>query len=481
MDQSLTRLPTGIPELDAILRGGLLRHRIHLVEGRPGTGKTTIGLRYLIEGAKAGETCLYVTLSETRQELLATARNHNWSLEGIHISERIPVDEVDSQEQSVLLPTDSELSKLIDAIAATVREHQPARVVIDSMAEIRLLAQDSSHYRRQIIQLRQQLGMQGATILLLDDQTSAKPEYELQSAVHGVLCLEMRERTFGSARRTLCVTKLRGGDFQSGWHDFAITTGEVLVFPSLIAEEHSRRRRPSEVLSHAPGLDALFGGGLGSGTSTMIVGPSGVGKSTLALQYAMSLVDAGEKVAYFTFDESEMTLRSRMIKHMGSGQDQEDPPGFLISRINPSRISPGAFVWRVRRHVEDHDVRLVIIDSVNSYLDVIREERAMLLQMNELFAYLANMDVMSIIIGAHSANLDTSREPDALSLMTDNMISLRFYERDGEVRKAIAVLKKRHGRHSHEIREFRLTEDGVEVGDKITAVHNLMAGVIGAV
>jgi circadian clock protein KaiC len=480
VESGITRLPTGIPELDAVLRGGLLRGRIHLIEGRPGTGKTTIGLRYLIEGVKAGQRSLYVTLSETRQELLATARNHNWSLEGVDISERMPVDGALNEEQSVLLPTDSELSKLVDAIAASVREHKAERVVIDSMAEIRLLAQDGQHYRRQIIQLRHQLSALGATIILLDDLTSGEREYELQSAVHGALCLEMRERTFGSARRTLRVTKLRGGDFQSGWHDFAITAGEVLVFPSLIAEEHSRPHVRTELLSRAPGLDALLGGGLGSGTSTMIVGPSGVGKSTLALQYAMSMIDSGEKAAYFTFDETEMTLRSRMINHMGSDGGEGDPPGFLITRINPSRISPGAFIWRVRRHVEDHGVRLVIIDSVNSYLDVIREERAMLLQMNELFSYLANMGVMSIVIGAHSANLDTSREPDALSLMTDNMISLRFYERHGDVRKAIAVLKKRHGEHSHHICEFRLTEAGVEVGEKITSVHNLMAGVIGA-
>jgi circadian clock protein KaiC len=467
--------------MDAVLRGGLLRGRIHLIEGRPGTGKTTIGLRYLIEGIKAGEQSLYVTLSETRQELLATAQNHGWSLAGIHISERMPLEGALDEEQSVLLPADSELSKLVDAIAASVRQHKPQRVVIDSMAEIRLLAQDSSHYRRQIIRLRHQLSEMGATILLLDDLTSGDREYELQSAVHGVLCLEMRDRSFGSARRTLCVTKLRGGDFQSGWHDFAITAGEVLVFPSLIAEEHSRPHVPAELLSNAPGLDSLVGGGLMSGTSTMIVGPSGVGKSTLALQYAKSMIASGRKAAYFTFDETEMTLRSRMINHMGSDQGGTDSPDFLIERINPSRISPGAFIWRVRRHVEDHDVRLVIIDSVNSYLDVIREERAMLLQMNELFSYLANMGVMSIVIGAHSAHLDTSREPDALSLMTDNMISLRFYERQGDVHKAIAVLKKRHGRHSHEIREFLLTEAGAEVGDKITTVQNLMAGVIGAV
>ena len=474
-----TRLETGIPELDSVLRGGLLKGRIHLIEGRPGTGKTTFGLRFLIDGAQRGDRCLYVTLSETRTELLATAHNHNWSLDGIDIVELAPIAEGDNEEQSVLLPSDTELSRLVNSIAALVRRHNAQRVVIDSMAEIRLVAHDGIHYRRQVVALRNELSKLGPTVLLLDDLTSDVREFELQSAVHGAICLEMRERSFGSARRVMRVAKLRGGDFQSGSHDFAITAGEVLVFPSLIAEEHHREYEEVEVLSGVDELDTLMGGGLTYGTSTMILGPAGVGKSTLALQYALSLVRAGEKVAYFTFDESEMTLRSRMVAHMAEDEGSHAPRGFIINRINPSRISPGAFIWRVRRHVEDHGVRLVIIDSINSYLDVIREERALLLQMNELFSYLSNMGVMSITVGAHSANLDTSREPDALTIITDNMISLRFYERAGVVHKAISVIKKRHGRHSHDICEFRLNEDGVEVGARIVVTDGLMTGVGG--
>jgi circadian clock protein KaiC len=317
MSAELLRVPTGIPELDAVLRGGVLRHRIHLIEGRPGTGKTTFGLRYLMHGAQAGETCLYVTLSETIRELQATAANHGWSLEGIRIEELIPLPPDSPPEQTILLPTDSELSALVDRIANIVISSGADRVVIDSMVEIRLLARDSAHYRRQIIDLRQRLSSGGATVLLLDDLTSDGAEFELQSAAHGVLTLEQIERSFGAARRRLRVVKLRGGDFQSGWHDFAILTGEVLVFPSLIAQEHHRDEPEIEVLSQVAGFDKMFGGPMVTGNSTMLLGPSGVGKSTLALQYALSMVQAGHHVGYFTFDEAETTLRSRIVAHMG--------------------------------------------------------------------------------------------------------------------------------------------------------------------
>jgi circadian clock protein KaiC len=471
MSSELTRVATGIPELDAVLRGGVLRRRIHLIEGRPGTGKTTLGLRYLMHGVKHGETCLYVTLSETEQELNATAANHGWSLEGIRIEELMPLPPEGHPGQTVLLPTDTELSALVDRIAEIVASSGADRVVIDSMVEIRLMARDSAHYRRQIIDLRQRLSSAGATVLMLDDLTSDAREFELQSAVHGVMTLEQIERSFGAARRRLRVVKMRGGDFQSGWHDYAILTGEVLVFPSLIAQEHHRNEPEIEVLSHVEGLDQMFGGPMATGCSTMLLGPSGVGKSTLALQYALSMVQAGHHVGYFTFDEDESTLRSRLVAHMGLDETTRQPRNFHLNRINPSRISPGEFIWKVRRLVEDQNARMIIIDSINSYLDVIREEKSLLLQMNELFSYLANMNVMSIIIGAHSASLDTSKEPDALSIITDNIISLRYFESEHTVHKAICVLKKRHGPHSHEIRSLRLTDDGIEIGAPVSPTN----------
>lgn len=479
MTTAAARVATGIPELDAVLHGGLLRDRIHLFEGRPGTGKTTLGLRYLIEGVKAGDRTLYLALSEAEDELRQTAANHGWSLDGVEMVEMIPIPP-QATPQSILLPTDSELADLVERIASRVEQSGAARVVIDSMVEIRLLAHDSAHYRRQIIALRERLSRFGATVLLLDDITSDGPEYALQSAVHGVVSLDYVERSFGAARRRLHVVKMRGGDFQSGWHDYKILSGEILVFPSLIAQEHHRPPRPLEIVSGVDALDELVGGPLTAGSSTMVLGPSGVGKTTLALQYGLSAVRAGHKAAYFNFDESETTLRSRLVQDMGENratdadaEDREDGHAgsaqrFFLRRVNPSRISPGEFIWKVRRMVEDRDVQLVIIDSINSYLDVIRDEKSLLPQMNELFSYLSNMSVMVIVVGAHSQRLDTSKEPDAVSIITDNIISMRYYEHDHVVRKAICVLKKRQGPHVHEVRQLELTDDGVLIGERVT-------------
>ncbi len=471
------KIPTGIPELDAVLHGGLLQSRIHLIEGRPGTGKTTLGLRYLIEGRTKGQAGLYLSLSESVDELREAAGNHGWSLDGLEIVEMIPLPSEGVDDQTILLPTEKELSSLIDQICERVEQSTATRIVIDSMVEIRLLAYDSSHYRRQIIALRQRLTRKGVTVLLLDDLTSDGREFELQSAVHGVITLEQIEHAFGAARRRMRVVKLRGGNFQSGWHDYAIRTGEILVFPSLIAQEHHRPGDGLEIFSGIESFDHLFCGPLTEGSSTMVLGPSGTGKTTVALQYALSAVKSGHHVAYFNFDESETTLRSRLVASMGEKSDEDDAGArlqesdeenrFHLRRVNPSRISPGEFIWSVRRLVEDLNVRMVIIDSINSYLDVIREEKSLLRQMHELFSYLSNMNVMSIIVGAHSARLDTSKEPDALSLITDNIFSLRYYEHQNVVCKAICVLKKRQGRHEHDIRVLTLTDDGIQVGDRV--------------
>ncbi len=263
------------------------------------------------------------------------------------------------------------------------------------------------------------------------------------------------------------MVKLRGGDFQSGWHDYAIKKDEILVFPSLIAQEHQSDDDAIDILSKVESLDRLIGGPLIAGSSTMLLGPSGVGKSTLALQYALSMVESGYHVGYFTFDESEVMLRSRVIEHMHEADAPDEERRFHLRRINPSRISPGEFIWKVRRIVEDQGARLIIIDCINSYLDVIREEKSLLLQMNELFSYLSNMKVTSIIVGAHSARLDTSKEPDALSIITDNILSLRYYEENNVVCKAICALKKRHGRHEHDVRVLHLTDAGIEIGERV--------------
>jgi circadian clock protein KaiC len=486
MSLPLERIGTGILELDTVLGGGFLRNRVHLIGGRPGTGKTTFALRYLIEGERTGQRGLYLSLSEAEDELRQTAASHGWSLGKIEIVEMIPLPSAPSP-QTILLPTDNELAGVIDRIADRVEQAGAARVVIDSMVEIRLLARDSAHYRRQVIALRERLSQIGATVILLDDITSDGREFELQSAVHGVITLEYEERSFGAARRRLHVVKLRGGDFQSGWHDYSIQTGEILVFPSLIAQEHHRPSHKLEILSGINSLDRLFGGALTAGSSTMLLGPSGIGKTTLALQYAVAAVKAGHKVAYFNFDESETALESRMVVNLDDdkvteswaddhkGEAHDKSQHFFQRRVNPSRISPGEFTWHVRRMVEDNDVKLVIIDTINSYLDVIREERSMVPQMNELFSYLGNMNVMVIVVGARSAELDTAKRPDAVSIITDNIISMRYYEQGNIVRRAICVLKKRFGRHEQEIRELDLTDQGIRIGELIQA----SSGVIG--
>ncbi|TFW16728.1 ATPase domain-containing protein [Duganella callida] len=477
---SADRIPTGIPELDAVLRGGLMHNRIHLLEGRPGTGKTTIGLRFLIGDHVDDARRLYISLSESEEELHAAAASHGWSLEGVRLFVPDLFSPHEYGEQTIMLPSDAELSRLVGTIAAEVERQRATLVVIDSMAEIRLLAHSSASYRRQVITLRERLTRAGATVLILDDLTAVEHEYELQSAVHGVITLEQKDRAYGSARRLLKVVKLRGGDYQSGWHDFAIERDEILVFPSLIAEEHHRAYTPRALASGVAGLDDLMGGGLLSGTSTMVIGPSGVGKTTLALQYALAAVRAGDRAAYFVLDEAEITLKSRMIDRFGIDHATQAPQGLFISRINPSRISAGAFVWRVRRRVEDDDVRIVIIDSINSYLDLVREERTLLMQMNELFSYLANMGVIAVVVGAHSHSLDTSREPDALSIITDNVIALNFNQQGGLRNKHISVLKKRHSAHSHEVREFMLNEEGFSIGQPISAAAASLPAAPGA-
>ncbi|MFS0758454.1 ATPase domain-containing protein [Noviherbaspirillum sp. 1P10PC] len=465
MDQK--RILTGIPEFDVVLRGGLLADRIHLIEGLPGTGKTTFGLRFLLSGVQSGDACLYITLSETRKELLACADSHGWSTDGIEICELIPAEARLGQEQSVLFPSEVELNATIETISRKILEHKPHRVVIDSMTELRLLATEPAGYRRQIIALRQFLLQQHCTALLLDDLTSEPREHDLQGSVHGVISLEQRERAFGSARRRLRVVKMRGGDFQSGWHDFAIVRSEVLVFPSLIADEHHRDYERGSVSSGIDELDALLGGGLMRGTTTVLQGPTGVGKSSLALQYAIAGAKRGEHVAYFSFDETLETLYDRA---RGLNLDVHAPIESQViqwERINPSRISPGEFIWKVRQEVEHRHARIVVIDSLNSYLETIEEHDALLPQLHELFTYLNHQGVLCILVLGHVSGSDKGTDPLGVTLISDAVILLHFFVRDGIVKKGITVVKKRPGQHECAIREYLLSATGIGLGERV--------------
>ncbi|WP_235584362.1 ATPase domain-containing protein [Massilia sp. MS-15] len=472
----LEKIHTGIPELDMVLRGGLPQQRIHLVEGRPGSGKTTIGLRFLIDGAEKGETCLYVSLSETVEELRATAASHGWSLENIALREVVPAEVQLGRQQSVLFPSEVELGETIAAITGAVQDIAPTRVVIDSMSELRMVADDPMRYRRQIVALKRFLLRQNCTTLLMDDLTDEPRQYDLQGTVHGVITLEQREREFGAARRRLRVVKMRGAEFQSGWHDFAITAREVYVFPSLIADEHKSERSRDAITSEIPALDGMLCGGLARGTSALILGPTGVGKSSLALQYANVAAERQEHVAYFAFDESRATLVERANGLSMRAADAIDKGTIYWERINPSRISPGEFIWKVRRQVEGQGAAVVVIDSLNSYLETMHEEKALMLQMHELLSYLSNQGVLSILIVGQSGLLNDVGDPLDIAFISDTVILMRYFEAEGQVRKAISVVKKRPGRHETSIREFSLTAAGVAVGPALEELQGVLSG-----
>nr|WP_247887340.1 ATPase domain-containing protein [Azospirillum sp. SYSU D00513] len=471
-------MQTGIPEFDLILRGGLPRERLHLLEGSPGTGKTTIAMQFLIQGRDdVGEKGLYVSLSESTSELAASAASHGWSLDGIEVFELVPLEAQLDRQQSILYPAEIELGETMRLVMDRIQALDPDRVVIDSLSELRLLAQDQLRYRRQILALKQFLQERRCTTLVLDDLTNRDGSKDLHSLMHTVISLEQVERSYGAARRRLRIAKMRGATYQSGWHDFAITSGAVLVFPSLIAEEHKTEFEAGEVSSGVKSLDELTGSGLARGTTTMLVGPSGVGKSSLALQYVAEAVRRGEYAAYFSFDETFATLLQRSTA-LGIDIAEALKEGKLgWERANPSRLSPGEFVWQVRRGVEDRKARVVVIDSLNSYLSTMPEEQALTLQMHELLTYLNNQGVVTILILAQQGIVGDVQNPVDLSFMSDAVVLMRFFEAYGEVRKAISVVKKRSGVHELSIREFRLFPEGMQVGPRLMDFHGILTGV----
>ncbi|KMO34219.1 circadian clock protein KaiC [Methylobacterium variabile] len=472
------KLLTGIPEFDLVLRGGLAKGRVHLLQGDPGSGKTTIATQFLLEGVKRkGARGLYVSMSESAEELRSSAASHGWDLSAIEIFDLVPLEAQLDEQQTVLFPSEIELSETVKLITDKITETDPDRVVIDSLSDLRLLASDPLRYRRQILTLKQFLQGRHCTTLLLDDRTTDVGGKDLHSVVHGVISLEQMERSYGAVRRRVAVTKMRGSNYQSGWHDFAITTGEVLVFPSLIAEEHSSDFEKGTVRSGLAELDDLLGGGLDRGTVNMFVGPSGAGKSTLALAYVMAAIRREERAAYFSFDETFRTLaeRGRALKFDVEEAVKQGKLGW--QRANPSRLSPGEFVWQVRHQVEQQKARIVVIDSLNSYLGTMPEEQALVLQMHELLTYLNNKGIVTILILAQQGVVGDVTNPIDLSFLSDTVVLLRFFEAQGQVRKAISVVKKRTGVHELAIREYRLFPHGMKVGPPLSDFKGVLTGV----
>jgi circadian clock protein KaiC len=470
---------TGIPGLDDVLNGGLPRGHLYLIEGDPGTGKTTVALQFLLEGLRLGEPGLYVTLSESKQELEGVAESHGWSLANLPIYEMAPLqDEIDPEAQyTIFHPSDVELSDTISSVLKQVDSISPQRVVFDSLSELRMLARDSLRYRRQILALKRYFAGRKCTVILLDDRTAAGDDLQLQSIAHGVLMMQSLERDFGIKRRRLEVRKLRGSKFREGFHDYSIETGQVVVYPRLIAAEHKHGFARSYVSSGVAELDALLGGGLHTGTSTLMIGPAGSGKSTVAMQFALAAAERGERTALFTFDESLATLieRSRGLgmdfsSHMKAGTIE-------IQQIDPAELSPGEFVTRVRTAVSDHNAKIVVIDSLNGFLNSMPNEQALTLQLHDLLAYLGQQGIIAIMtLSQHGFVGYSMNTPIDVSYLADSVLLFRYYELRGEVKQAISVVKKRTGGHERSIRELSFNKNGVNVGEALRKFEGVLTG-----
>jgi circadian clock protein KaiC len=468
---------TGIAGLDDVLGGGFPRNRIYLLQGDPGVGKTTAAMQFLLEGARRGEAGLYVTLSETKEELIAIANSHGWSLDHITIYELAIADEGSSSDYTLFHPSEVELGKTTQGVLSVVEKIKPRRVVFDSLSEMRLLARDSLRYRRQILGLKQYFAGVACTVLLLDDRSSGPSDLQLESIAHGVLDLEQLAPEYGAERRRLRMKKLRGVRFRGGYHDFTIVKGGIHVFPRLVAAEHAEAFVAENVLSGVPALDTLLGGGLARGSSTLVIGPAGSGKSTLALQYALEATRRGEPVIFFMFEEGRHTLSARA---KGLGLDLEGAVGsgkLLLQQVDPAELSPGEFAHLVRRQVEQQGARVVVIDSLNGYMNAMPQERYLSLHLHELLAYLSKRGVASLLVMAQHGMVGTMHAPVDVSYLADAVILMRYFEHEGAIRQAISVLKKRSGRHERTIREFSLTSAGIAVGEPLHDFHGVLTGV----
>jgi circadian clock protein KaiC len=470
---------TGIAGLDDVLLGGLSAGHLFLVEGDPGTGKTTLALQFLLEGRAEGERGLYVTLSETAAELRENATSHGWSLEGIEIFELAPPESLldERQQQSLLYSADLELGETTRLILDAVERTQPSRVVIDSLSEIRLLAQSSLRYRRQILALKHYFARHRATVLMLDDLTAEILDKTVHSVAHGVIRLEELSPAYGAERRRARVLKHRGHRYRGGYHDCTITTGGVKVFPRLVASEHYSRYARDTLPTGVAELDTLLGGGIERGSSTLILGPAGTGKSLVALTFAAAAVRRGEKAALFAFDEELGLLFNRM---KALGMDLEawcDSGAFSVEQIDAAELSPGEFAHRVRETVTARNVRTVIIDSLNGYQAAMPEENSLILHMHELLQYLNRQGATTFMTVAQHGLVGDMQTPVDVTYLADTVLLLRYFEAMGKVLRAISVIKKRTGFHEASIREFGISERGLRVGEPLMKFHGVLRGV----
>jgi len=472
------RVSTGVWGLDAILGGGLTASRMYLLEGTPGTGKTTFGLKFLMAGAALGEAGLYITLSETTHELRAVVESHGWTLAGIEIQELgNDIGLLAEAAQTILHPSEIELGETIRSMTQEVERLSPRRVVFDSLSEMRLLAQDPLRYRRQILALKHFFSDRDCTVLLLDDKTSEPTDLQLHSIAHGVISLEQEAREFGAERRALRVVKMRGVKFQGGWHDFMLDTGVVEVFPRLVAADHKTPFDTPLASTGSAQLDAMLGGGVAAGTNVLLLGPSGAGKTTTAVRCMLTALERGERVDYYLFDEGVATMLTRS-RNVGLDLDPYMESGQLvINQIDPASLSPGEFASRVVNGVSQRKVRFVGIDSLNAYVHAMPGQNFLMLHMHELLTYLNQQGVITILIVGQHGLVGEVRSDIDLSYLSDSIVLYRYFEAQSEVRTAVAVLKSRTTQNERSIRELRIgTPSGIQLGDQLRGFEGVLAG-----
>jgi len=466
--------PTGIAGLDEILRGGLPPHQMYLIQGDPGAGKTTLAFQFLLEGVRRGEKALYVTLSASRRDLSRVAASHGWDIAAVDVYEQFRT--ATSAETTIFRASEVELARTVQGVLAAIDERKPDRVVVDSLAEIRLLADTALRYRKQIVALKDFFRDREVTVLVLDDRTASSREAEVQGLAEGVIRLAVSAPTYGNTRRSLEVVKMRGVAYRGGCHDFTIVKGGIVVFPRLSASQHLVSAEEGSIPSGIAEIDALVGGGLDRGSATLIMGPAGVGKSSLALQFATSAVAGGDRVAFFIFEEHRTVFLKRAAS-LGFDLAPAIEAGHLsVQQIDPAEMSAGEFAYAVRTAVETHGNSMVIIDSLNGYFNAMPEEHFLTLHLHELLSYLTDAAVTTIVIVSQHGALGQVSSPVDVSYLADSVILLRYYESRGAFGRAISMLKKRTSAHEQTVREFRLTSTGVRVGPVLKEFRGILSG-----
>lgn len=476
--QSNLFISTGIPGLDNILGGGFTKERLYLLEGDPGSGKTTMALQFLIEGARRGEPVLYITLAENDIELRAVAESHGFSMDGVTVHEVIPEESIlDPGEQyTILHPSEVELSETNKLILDVIERVNPARVVLDSLSELQLLSGNALRYRRHVLALKQYFARRSCTALLLDDKTAIGGDQQVRSIAHGVITLQHTDSEYGAERRLVRILKYRGINFRRGPHDYSIVTGGIVVYPRIVAAESRKLSKRAQMTSGLPAFDTLLGGGIEEGSSTLISGPPGTGKSSLAAQFVSAATSKGHRAAIFLFEESFNTLLNRAD---GIGMDLRTPHGsglLVVNEVDPAEMSPGEFTHRVC-DAANGGAKVIVIDSLNGYLNAMPAASFLSTHLHEVLTYLGQKGVITLLVGVQSDIVGSTSTGTDVSYMADNVLLLRYFEAYGAVEKALSVFKKRGSQHEATLRRFSITGDGLQVGPVLKNFQGILTGV----